>query len=243
MIRINSLLFLLAVLFSVTSCYDNHDGGIFNCRKGEGSNITKELYISDFTGVKLDIDADIYITQDSVYSVLITGQENIINKLERDVNNGIWEVKYDGCVKDYHDLSIHITMPVIDYLSISGSGTIYGENAFDVDEIGLKISGSGSMDLALYALKIDAKISGSGEMKLSGATDNAEFSVSGSGEYHAFDLLANKVEVNISGSGDADVYASEYLDVEITGSGDVYYKGNPSLDVRITGSGSVYNSN
>ncbi len=243
MIRINSLLLLLALLFFVTSCQNDNDGGIFNCTKGEGSTITKELFISGFTGVKLEIAADIYITQGSEYLVTATGQENIINQLERDVNNGVWEVEFDGCVKNYNELAIHITMPAIDYLAISGSGTIYGENTFDVNDIDLKISGSGDMDLELNATKIDAKISGSGKMKLSGEADNVEYSISGSGDYSAFELLAKRAEVNISGSGDAEVFVSEYLDVNITGSGDVFYIGTPTMNVRITGSGNVYNSN
>ncbi len=243
MIRINSLLFLLVVLFSVTSCYVNDDDGIFNCTKGEGPTITKELYVSDFTGVKLEIASDIYITQGSEFSVYATGQENIINKLEQDVKDGIWEVEFDGCVKNYSELNIYITMPVIEYLAISGSGTIYGENAFNVDELGLIISGSGDIDLELSAFKIDASISGSGKMKLVGESDKALYHISGSGDYYAFGLLANRSEVYISGSGDAEVYAEEYLKVKITGSGDVFYKGNPTLDVSITGSGNVYNSN
>jgi len=243
MTKINNLLFLLFVLFSVSSCYQDNDGGIFNCTKGEGNTVTQELYISDFTGVKLEIAADIYITQGSEFSVTATGQQNIINKLDRDVDNEVWEVEFDDCAKNYNNLTIHITMPVIDYLAISGSGTIYGQNAFDVNDIDLKISGSGDMDLELNAAKIDANISGSGKMKLYGEADNAEFSISGSGDYKAFELLTNRTEVNISGSGDAEVFASEYLDVDITGSGDVFYKGNPSLDVSITGSGNVYNAN
>ena len=243
MTKINSLFFILIVLISVTSCHKDGDGGIFNCIKGQGNTVTQELYVLDFTGVKLEIAADIYITQGDELSVSVTGQPNIINELERDVDNGVWEIEFDRCVKNYREMTIHITMPEIDYLAISGSGTIYGQNTFDVDVIDLKISGSGDMDLELNASKVDAKISGSGKMKLSGEAEVSEFNISGSGDYSAFELLTKRSEVSISGSGDADVFASEYLDVDITGSGDVYYKGNPSLNVRITGSGNVYNAN
>ena len=243
MSKINSLLVLLAVLFTVSSCHQDDNDGIFNCVKGTGAIVTQEINVSEFTGVKLEIAADIYITQADAFTVSVTGQQNIINELERDVNNGTWEVEFDRCVKNYNELTIHITMPETGYLSISGSGTIYGENTLDVNDIYLSISGSGDMILDLDATKVEAKISGSGQMKLKGETERAEYKISGSGDYSAFNLLSNVVDVKISGSGDAEVFAKDYLDVEITGSGDIYYKGNPSLDVSVTGSGRVYDSN
>lgn len=243
MSKINSLLVLLAVLFTVTSCYQDDNDGIFNCVKGEGNIVTQEINVSEFTGVKLEIAADIYITQGDAFVVSVTGQQNIINELERDVNNGTWEVEFDRCVKNYDELTIHITMPEIDYLAISGSGTMYSQNTLDVDELDLKISGSGDMILDLNAYKVDATISGSGQMKLDGITEIAEYKISGSGDYHAFGLQADIVEVKISGSGNAEVLAIDYLKVEITGSGDVFYRGTPTLDVSITGSGNIYDYN
>ena len=243
MSKINSLLVLLAVMFSITSCYHDDDGGIFNCVKGEGNTVTREIAISEFTGVKLEVAGDIFITQGDDFSVTVTSQQNIIDQLERDVNNGTWDIEFDRCVKNYNELTIFITMPEIEYLAISGSGSIVSQNTFNVGEIDLRISGSGDMILDLEATKVDAKISGSGQMKLNGQSDIAEFKISGSGDYHAFDLQVENAEVDISGSGDAEVSVSNFLDVEITGSGDVYYRGNPTLNVKITGSGRVYDSN
>jgi len=238
--KINNFLVLLITLLSVTSCHIHDDDGIFNCIKGEGNIVTQEIYLEDFTGVKLEVAGDIYITQSDGFSVNVTGPQNIINELERDVKNGIWDIEFDRCVKKYNELTIYITMPEIDYLAISGSGTIYSENTFDVNELELKISGSGDMILDLNAYKIEANISGSGQMKLRGESEVAEYKISGSGDYHAFDLEANVVEVKISGSGDTEVFARDYLKVEITGSGDVYYRGDPSLDVSVTGSVNVF---
>ena len=244
MSRINSLLAVLAILFTVSSCHQDDNGGIFNCIKGEGSIVTQEINVSEFTGVKLEIAADIYITQADAFTVSVTGQQNIINELERDVNSGTWEVEFDRCVKNYNELTINITMPEVEYLAISGSGTIYSENTLDVNELYMVISGSGDMILDLDASVVEAKISGSGQIKLKGETQRVDYKISGSGNYRAFDLLSNVVEVKISGSGDAEVFAKDFLEVEITGSGDVFYKGTPSsFNVSATGSGRVYDSN
>jgi len=237
-----NFLTLIVALFTITSCQNDGDG-IFDCTKGEGNIITKELYLQEFTGVRLQTAADIYITQGSEFSVVAKGQDNIIRMLELDISNGIWEVEFDGCVKNYNELNIYITMPAIDYLAISGAGTIYSENVFDVADLGLKISGSGDIILNVNADQIDGTISGSGKIKLTGTADITEYDISGSGNFYTFGLQSKVTEVEISGAGKAEVFVEDHLKVNISGSGDVYYKGNPTLDVKITGSGNIYDSN
>jgi Protein of unknown function (DUF2807). len=63
--------------------------------------------------------------------------------------------------------------------------------------------------------------------------------VSGSGDVHAYDLLSEDTKVRVTGSGDADVFASVSLDVSVAGSGDVRYKGNAKVSSNISGSGGV----
>jgi hypothetical protein len=48
---------------------------------------------------------------------------------------------------------------------------------------------------------------------------------------------------DISGSGNADMLATELLKVNTSGSGDVFYKGSPTLDINISGSGEVFDAN
>ena len=51
--------------------------------------------------------------------------------------------------------------------------------------------------------------------------------------------MAENVKVEISGAGDADVYASVKLYVRASGAGSVIYKGNPGINQSISGAGSV----
>ncbi len=219
-------------------CFDDNDG-IFNCEKGQGRTVERELNLPNFDGVELAISADVFITQGPEQEVVVKGQENIIDMLERDVRHGVWEIEFDGCVRDYNSLEVYITMPVIAELAISGSGDIIGENVFEVGDIKLDISGSGNMDLGLLADDIDARISGSGNIRLEGEADRFDIGISGSGDIDAFPLQVNRADIHISGSGDVEVFVIDHLNVNISGSGDVLYKGDPILDVSISGSGEV----
>jgi hypothetical protein len=61
--------------------------------------------------------------------------------------------------------------------------------------------------------------------------------------FRAFDLTCDTANINIDGSGDAEVTVDTELNIRITGSGDVLYKGNPSIDADIDGSGRIIDTN
>ena len=236
--------FCFMLLFTF-SC-ENEDGhhGVFNCLKGEGNVITQELLINEFKSVKLKSSSNVFITQGSPFKVIVKGQANIISNIETDIQDDRWEIEFEDCMKDYTKLNIYITMPDIQKLKVDGSGSIQGVNEFDVDEIELKVDGSGKMDVKLSdATKVIADISGSGEIKLAGTANLIDIEIGGSGDVYAFDLETNIANVKINGTGDVEVFVNDDLTGKINGTGDIYYKGNPSVDVEIHGTGKVKNSN
>lgn len=243
--KLSWLLLASIGIFSINGCFINgdDDDGFFNCVNGNGPIVTETISVPNFSGISLEMDADVIIKQGPVQEVVVEGKANIIDELERDVSGGIWEIEADHCIRDVGSLKIFITVPDITLLKISGSGNIISDNTLVTNDIDLNISGSGDMDIALEADDINANISGSGKIFLEGSADELDFKTSGSGDLRAFSLFCRVVDINISGSGDAEVNASEILNVRISGSGDVFYKGNPVLNVQISGSGQVINSN
>jgi hypothetical protein len=240
------ILALIFGVFTLSGCFINindDDGGFFNCVDGNGAWETRVLNMETFSGIKVDLPVDVYITQGDDFSVEVEGKEDILDELDLDVNNDVWKIETDKCVRDVGNMKVYITMPTIKFLSIPGSGKIVGENEFIVDDIELKISGSGDIDIALDADDIEASIPGSGEIWMEGSADHLDFKISGSGDLNGFNLICEDVDVRISGSGDARVHVLDNLYVNITGSGDVYYKGNPSIDSTISGSGDLVDAN
>ena len=233
----------LIAVFTLNSCLF-FDDDPFRCERGEGPTVTRVLNLPPFSGIDLTISGNVVLRQGPEQYVEVEGQENIIDLLRTNVSNDTWKIRFDDCVRNHENLTFYITLPEIGYVAISGSGEVYGDNVFEGNDINLRISGSGDMDLALDNYdKVDTRISGSGDIKLEGKTKKFDLDISGSGDYHAFDLEAEKGDIKISGSGSAEVFVNDHLDVRITGSGDVYYLGNPSLDVYITGSGKVIQVN
>ena len=236
------LLFLAVIIAVACSCeFDDDTWG--GCVDGSRESVSRNLSLPDFSGIKVDIDANVFIEQGSEQQVRVEGEDNLIELLELDVQDDIWEIEFDRCVDQNESFDIFITLPEVDYISMAGSGRIRGGNTLVTDDMILRLSGSGDIDLGLDAITLDTRLTGSGDIYVEGVVDEMDLKITGSGEMNAFDLTTADTRVKISGSGDAEVLVTDILDVEITGSGDVLYKGNPVLTIEITGSGSVIDAN
>jgi len=123
-------------------------------------------------------------------------------------------------------------------IRIEGSGDI--SLALETQSLSLEINGSGDMDLQAAADEATVRSSGSGEISISGQAQKLDVSLSGSGAFRGFDFQAQDARVDISGSGDANVYVTGALTGSVNGSGDIAYDGDPdSVSVSDNGSGDV----
>jgi hypothetical protein len=233
------------------------------CTRGQGGLVDSTLSVPRFTGFDFRTKGRVFLRQGPTPSVRVVGQANIIDKLKFEVENQTWSIDLKGCVRDYEPLEFYLTLPEIDYIRVSGSGSVVADSLITADDLNLLLSGSGSIDLDLtvdflytkitgsgditldaeVATNIESQITGSGTYFLSGTASDHRAKILGSGDIKAFALRTLSTWVKLSGAGDAEVRASEALSVDISGSGNVSYRGNPSLEIEITGSGKVVDAN
>jgi hypothetical protein len=207
---------------------------------GEGNVVTQEISLASLRGIELRFSGDVVLTQGSAQKIVLEGQQNILDNISRRVKNGIWDISYEKDVRNAKDVTVHITLPSLDKLNLSGSGSIHSSSKFTgLEKLEINLAGSGGITLDLAAVETDIDLAGSGNINLSGSSARLDISIAGSGNVEAGDLSSENCEVRIIGSGDATVNVSKELAVNITGSGDVHYSGTASTDTRITGSGEV----
>ena len=108
----------------------------------------------------------------------------------------------------------------------------------------VSMSGSGKLDISgdfpdqsLFRLTI----SGSSKTNINDIflAQEVNVNISGSGDANLEKILSERADVKISGSGDVRLSVLNNLNVTISGSGKVYYTGNAIVDSRISGSGRV----
>ena len=219
-----------------------------NCRDGNGNIETRILSVGTFTGIDFAIAGDVIISQGSPQQVSVTGDANVISNIETDVSGGVWDIDFGRDCFDYYDLTVNITVPDLEEAFLSGAGNITLNNFTGQGNLSLRIPGSGKIYLNEFegCENLSLNISGSGTVRA-----NSEFPdlktldirISGAGNYEGFPISTDECDINLSGSGDCEVFVRDRLSVKISGSGNVFYKGNPTVSTDITGSGTVVDAN
>jgi hypothetical protein len=232
-----------ALILSILSLF------VFSCDyvtgeriNGNGNLKTEQRPETNFTSISSYGEYDVYLSQGAAYSVRIEAEENLIPYIETFVEGEVLKIRTkDGYwLKNTSDLKVFVAAPTFSKVRTSGSGDIFSDGKLNnTSNIELETSGSGDMKVEVNAPEVRADLHGSGNINLSGETRTFTGSILGSGDIKAGNLKAEGVNVKITGSGSAEVFASVKLDVGITGSGDVRYHGNAQTTSSITGSGSV----
>lgn len=227
-------LIFVSVSILLSSC--DEDGF---CLEGEGGIETRELDLREFNGVEVSGNHKVYISKGNRQYVEVRGQANVLDELEKDIENGVWDIEFNRCLRNHEQVEVYITLPELQSASVGGNGNLVVEDVFETSSFDASVSGSGSIMLRVAAQDLGVRISGSGTIRAAGVATNQDISISGSGNYRAFDVDSREAEVSISGSGEAELKVDELLNVGISGSGRVYYQGSPTVNTSISGSGKV----
>lgn len=237
-IKITGLMALLLMVFATTSCVED----IFV--EGNGHVRTENRFASGFDKVTSSGDFEVIVMPGSRYSVEVTAESNLLPYIETDVVGNTLKIHTRGLysLRESEPIEIYITTPVLNGLTLSGSGFIQ-TGSFVSDDFYVALSGSGDIDALVSADRIKANVSGSGTILLEGDAFESEFVISGSGKIKSFDLEQDHCEAVISGSGNMYVNVYETIEARISGSGNVFYINFPVIHTSISGSGRVIDKN
>ena len=233
-------LFILSLLFlSVfSSCWD-----MFGKRvRGDGNVKTENRSVTGYNSIDVSGSIDVYVREDSAQSVKIETDENLLQYVTVRVEGTVLEIypRDNYNLRPTGTIKVYVAGSDFKKFEASGACDYYTDNKItNSDDISIDLSGACDAKMELSAPKIKAELSGSGKLILTGETKDLSIGGSGSSDFRCFDMKAENVNVDISGSGDAEVFASVKLNIDVSGSGSIKYKGNPSVSQRISGSGSV----
>lgn len=211
-----------------------------NSVEGNGHIVTKNFTQSGFKDIEVSSALEVHLAQ-GPHNLKIEGDENIVAMMDIRVEGDQLKVR----MKDHVSIStkraikVFITAPEFREIEASGacvlSGKITGTAPISID-----LSGACETHLDIDAPKIDVDASGASEIGIKGRARDFSVDASGASSIHCYELLTENTKIEISGGGEAEVFAAQSLDVSVSGAGEVKYKGNPpSIKQDISGAGNV----
>ncbi len=231
------ILLCIPAIFS-TSCRE-----FFGKRvRGDGNFRTDTRSVGSFSSVEVGGAIDLYVKQDAAQSVKIEADGNLLEYIDSYLEGDKLVVRTkDGFnLKPSRDIKVSVSASLFKRIEASGSCDVFTENQLVSNEnLSVSLSGSCDAKMDIKAPSVETDISGACSVQLKGETKNLKAGGSGSVDFKCFDMLAENVSVDISGAGDAEVYASQKLDVDVSGAAGVKYKGNATVNQHVSGAGSV----
>jgi hypothetical protein len=233
-------IFIIAVssLLLFSSCRE-----IFAKRiRGNGNITTQTRSAGQFNSIDVSGSIDVYVKQDSSSSIKVEADENLQQYIETIDDGNILRIKTEEGynLRSSRQIKVYVSSAVFKRFEASGACDIFSEGKISSSsDIDLGLSGSCEVTMDINAPKISADVSGACTVKLKGEAKDFKLQGSGSTDVKCFDLIAENVDLDISGAGDAEVYASGKLSGSISGAADVHYKGAAQTDIHTSGASSV----
>jgi hypothetical protein len=208
---------------------------------GQGPMLEETHQTDAFKNIEVDVDADVFLTQDRIQALRISGQENILSNLNVSVSEMTLRINYIDNINTHDRLQIYINLPVLANLSTARGAKIRSLNTFEAELMLIEVYGSGiiSMNIA-EAEEISTSVAGSGHITLTGKSDELRVVINGPGYVATSGLISKHGDVRITGSGKCEVNSADELTVNINGNGKVLYVGNPTtLISHLSGNGEI----
>ncbi len=204
--------------------------------------------VSEFDGISVSGAIELYVSQGPQTVVVSAAEVEKVGEIETYVENRILYIRFKTKKSWWSDqwnttgrnFRAYVSAPMISSLTSSGSGNIKIEGTLKIPELEVEISGSGNVSGRIETESLEVTQSGSSNIRLSGVATRAEFECSGSGNIISGELVIDFCEVEMSGSGNAELQVNKELSAEISGSGNIKYKGDANIvNASTAGSGKI----
>lgn len=190
--------------------------------KGNGDITSQARTVPDFSKIAVSGPYMLVVERKWPKSVVVTGDANLQQYVKTMVENNTLEIY------SQKGFNLQPTGPIMIQVATRNLAQIAAKNGCTVT----------AADLNADAFEFDTK--GGCQATLSGKVDSAKFMVDGATRIDAKSLQSKQTEMDIKGSAQASVYATQKLDVKIKGAAQVTYYGKPPvINQAIFGSGEL----
>lgn len=227
---------LLLITFS--SCRYLHNERI----DGDGNLVKENRKITGFNSIDVGGSVDVYLRQDSVWSVEVEIDNNLQPYIEvyKDGDRLKIHQTNNTNLETSHGIKVYVSAPSLEAIDVSGASKLIGENRFTSGgAFQIHVSGASTVDIDVKSPKIQLEATGASSAIVKGETKNFTVEGHGSSEIKAFDMLSENAVIDVSGASSADIFASVTFEGEASGASDVRFKGSGNFVAHTSGASSI----
>jgi len=198
-----------------------------------------EKNVGDFTKVTAFDQIDVYLEPSNENKVIIEGKD--ANEVELVNKNGELKIRMSLTkMLDGDDISVTVYFNELTAVEANeGSriacGNVIKSNSFEI------IAKEGSqIKLLLNVNRLTARTANGSKVSLEGNAKNQEVIVNSGGIYEAKNLKTSQTIITGNAGGEADVFATDFVDAKVRAGGTITIYGKPKqIDQKIIAGGSI----
>ena len=234
--------------------------------------------VSGFTGINASSLFNITVQRGNTESLVIEADANVLPYVRSEVRNGVLHLYFDRRLEgrrsnNFNTPKVTIVMQNLEYVTLSGVGSLTAEDLFTPDRF--RFNGSGVSTLAinlntnqlemelsgvsnieinanvrelasfnssgvsnisgnLVAERVTFDYSGTGVVALAGSATQSAINASGASHLNLADFPTRTAVVNVSGSSNVRVNATDSLTMSASGVSSIHYTGSATVVQRNT---------
>lgn len=231
------MLAAVVTLFCTTLAAAQDDHGEKKKIIGSGNVITKEFPIKSFDELSAGGVYNLVLIQGDKEGVKIEADDNLMDLFEVS-NEGSKlniamkkDVNFDSKEKS---LKVYVSFRKLKALDLKMVGNTSAEGQMNFDNLTINNKSVGNTELKLTVQKLDIRNKGVGDIKLSGKADEVIIYNKGVGSIVAANFVAQKMEIENTGVGSAEVNAEKELKVKDSFLGKVKNRGAAPVKRKVT---------
>ncbi|RYJ43938.1 head GIN domain-containing protein [Flavobacterium beibuense] len=195
--------------------------------------------LGDFSTVKVFDQIHVLMVQSDENKILISGHDSkdveVVNK------NGEVKIrmKFSKLLQG-DDISVTLYYKNVDQIEASEGAYVSSQDTFKSIAFELNVKEGAEVKLNLDVQKLKSKIKSGGIVTITGTADNHDVSINSGGILNSKNFTTKQTSVKITAGGEADVYATDFVDAETTAGGDIDVYGNPKqINQKNTAGGDI----
>jgi Putative auto-transporter adhesin, head GIN domain len=243
MIKIITLITKFIVI-AITALLFASCNQVFNNRSIKGSGhvtIEKRNIEGDFKSIEVNNAIDLVLEQSDKTEITVEADDNLQNEISTRIENGklIIECNYNSFL-NIGAKKVTVKMPVIEQLEAASSATIRSTNTLKGENIRLKTSSSGNIDVTVEADNVNSDSSSGSVIMVKGMVLQLKTSSSSGSSIEASSLLANDVIAEASSGSTQIVHPIISLKADASSGANINYNAVPkTLEKNASSGGSI----
>ncbi|MCB0374766.1 MAG: DUF2807 domain-containing protein [Sinomicrobium sp.] len=220
------LITLLVSLFFVSCNIDMMSQG----KRGNGHVTDESRSVTEnFTVIKASEGLDVYVTQGNKTSIVVEADENIIDLIRTDINDGVLRIHTEKRIGRAKAKKVHVSLPDITRLTASSGADLESRGVITADNLVLDCSSGADIIVTVKANEVECNASSGSDIRVSGTAETLIADASSGSDIKARDLEVKRCIAEASSGADITVNASEEISASAGSGGDVKYSGSPNV--------------